>query len=493
MSRRYWPGVPDVVFGLVLASVLVGGRYRLLNDPGTLWHLRLGREILRTGGVPRADGLTFTRAGVAWVDQSWLFDAGLAALVDRGGWSAAALASAVLIAGVFAALARWLGVEGRSPLVVLVVALLAAGVGSIHFLVRPHLFTLAFVLAALWACRRQHDRGGLAVFLVPALTVPWANLHGGFLAAPVVAFTAAVGHAVSGPWTPARRRGVALFVAAGLLCLPAALVNPYGLGLYRHVGRLLVTSGVTELIEEYQPVPFGRPEARAVEWLILAMVALPAVSAGRPTRYDLAHALAWLHLSLASVRHAPLFALAAAPVLAALLDGLPLVRRGSGPDGVGAGGARLPVWPALAALGLGLAVASGVRLGGFDPGHWPLSALPAVNAAPRGPRLFHEQDWGGLIAAECRPPRPSFIDDRFELHGREAILRYVNALGGGPDWDELRDREPIGLVWVRPERGLARRLAADPAWRVRFRDAVSVLFERTPPVASRSQPEPPCR
>ena len=34
----------------------------------------------------------------------------------------------------------------------------------------------------------------------------------------------------------------------------APLANPYGIGLYRHVGHLLVSSGVTELIEEYQPL-----------------------------------------------------------------------------------------------------------------------------------------------------------------------------------------------------------------------------------------------
>ena len=108
MSRRFTPGVPDLVFGLVLVSVLVGGRFRLLNDPGTLWHLRLGREILRTGHVPRVDTLTFTHAGERWVDQSWLFDAALAFVVDHGGWSAAALACALGIAAIYAALARGL-------------------------------------------------------------------------------------------------------------------------------------------------------------------------------------------------------------------------------------------------------------------------------------------------------------------------------------------------------------------------------------------------
>ena len=41
-----------------------------------------------------------------------------------------------------------------------------AAVGSIHFLIRPHLFTFGFVYLTLRACQRQHERGGRAVFAV---------------------------------------------------------------------------------------------------------------------------------------------------------------------------------------------------------------------------------------------------------------------------------------------------------------------------------------
>ncbi len=119
----------------------------------------------------------------------------------------------------------------------------------------------------------------------------------------------------------------------------------------------------------------------------------------------------------------------------------------------------------------------GIPLVGFDSTNWPLAALPSLNRAPVEAPLFHEQDWGGLIEASCDPRRPAFIDDRFELYGKDGILRYVNALAGGPDWDLIRDHEAIALVWLRPERGLSRRLATDPAWRVRYQDTVSVLFE----------------
>jgi hypothetical protein len=183
--------------------------------------------------------------------------------------------------------------------------------------------------------------------------------------------------------------------------------------------------------------------------------------------------LVWLHLALGSIRHAPLFALAAAPALGQLLEGLPLATREIG---------RLrrgwSAWPAAVTLALVLAVCGGLQFGGFSPKVWPIQGLPVLNRQPVDDRLFHEQDWGGMIEAECQPPRRAFLDDRFELFGREAILEYIEALQGGPGWDTLRDRERIALVWVRPERGLAQRLAGDPHWRLLHRDAVSVLFRR---------------
>src|SRR6185437_15509596 len=78
-------------------------------------------------------------------------------------------------------------------------AILAAGIGSVHFLVRPHLVTFAMVAWTLHACRVHHERGGRLLWTVPPLMVVWANCHGGFLAGPVILATAMVGHAVSAP------------------------------------------------------------------------------------------------------------------------------------------------------------------------------------------------------------------------------------------------------------------------------------------------------
>jgi hypothetical protein len=467
------PAPGDVVFGIVLVTILIGGRHALLNDPGTPWHVRLGREILATGAVPRCDTLTFTRDHASWVDQSWAFDVLLAVVFDRWGWSAPIALAALGLAGLYGAMTRGLIGDGVSPVVAVVVAVLMVSIGAIHFLIRPHLFTFAFVYLSLRACQRQHTRGGWAVALVPIYTALLANLHGGFVALPVIVVTAGLGHAISGDWDAARARNVFKFGLAALACGIAGLANPYGFGLYRHVGHLLVSSGVTNLIIEYQPPAFGKPEAEVLEWALLALVALPAVSSRRVERYQLCHLLVWLHLALTSVRNAPLFALAAAPALATLIEGLPLAVRNHWRRAD-----RHLFVPAAATCLLLVLVMAGVKLGGWDHKKWPLEALNTLNRQPASARLFHEQDWGGLIAAECQPLRPTYLDDRFELFGKPAILEYVDVLSGGPVWDTVRDRDRIDLVWLRPDRGLAKRLLNDPGWSVLYRDKVSILFKR---------------
>jgi hypothetical protein len=467
------PSPGECVFAVVLGLVLLGGRQALLNDPGTPWHLRLGREILATRSVPHHDTLTFMREHAEWVDQSWAFDALLALVVDSWGWSAAIALAALGLAALFAALARDLVRDGTSPVVAVVVTLLAMCISSIHFLLRPHLFTFAFVYLTFRSCLKQHRQGGWEVAVVPLYTAILANLHGGFVALPVIVLTAAVGHVLSGSWDAARRRNTAKFGVALIACCLAALANPYGMGLYAHVIKLLFSSGVTSLIIEYQPPAFGKSEAEVLELVLLGLVALPVFTSRRLEKYQLVHLLVWMHLALTSIRNAPLFAFALAPALATLIDGLPLACRNSWKSD-----AQKSFLPRALATAVLLLVMFGVKLGGFNEEKWPLGALATLNAQPTSARLFHEQDWGGLIAAECQPARRSYLDDRFELFGKEAILEYVDVLTGGPVWDSVRDRDKIDLVWLRPERKLATRLLKDGDWEVVYYDQVSIMLRR---------------
>jgi hypothetical protein len=44
----------------------------------------------------------------------------------------------------------------------------------------------------------------------------------------------------------------------------------------------------------------------------------------------------------------------------------------------------------------------------------------------------------------------------------------------------VHGRDKIEMVWLRPERGLAKRLLKDPAWEVLYRDKISILFRQVP-------------
>ena len=280
-----------------------------------------------------------------------------------------------------------------------------------------HLQRAAFIYLTLRVCQKQHERGGLIIVWVPVLTAILANLHGGFIALPAIVATAAVGHAISGPWDQARQRNVIKFFLAFLASCLTALFNPYGWDLYRLVYNLLIISSVTSLISEYQSAPFGKPEAGVLEMVLLALVGLSAISNRRVDRYHLVHLLVWLHLALTSIRNAPLFALVAAAPLATLLDSRPRAVRSGWLEH-----ARNSLWVPGLVMGLMILVAAGAQLGEFDRQQWPLSALATLNNQPASSRLFHEQDWGGLIEAECRPIRSSTLTTVFCSSARPPSL-----------------------------------------------------------------------
>ena len=62
-----------------------------------LWvHLAGGRRILADGAVPRVDDLSYTAAGLPWVDHEWLTQVAFAALFGLGGSPALWLAKVAL-------------------------------------------------------------------------------------------------------------------------------------------------------------------------------------------------------------------------------------------------------------------------------------------------------------------------------------------------------------------------------------------------------------
>src|SRR5262245_45804826 len=156
---------------------------RFFQDPGTFWHVAVGRRILDAGEFIRAEPFSFTRAGEPWVATQWVGQCLMAILYAVGGFDALLLGTTVLIAGLFTWIAHRLMAAGLHWSLSMVLALGGVAVSANHFHVRPHLGTMV-LFAVVFARLVDFEAGRVGVrglfWLLPWLVL-WVNVHGGYL------------------------------------------------------------------------------------------------------------------------------------------------------------------------------------------------------------------------------------------------------------------------------------------------------------------------
>ena len=180
------PSLADFAFLMPIAFLFgrMDGVRTLLSDCDTGWHIRTGEWIIANGWVPMRDIFSFSKPGSPWFAWEWLSDVLFARLNGMGGLQAVVMFTVVMLSVTFGAL--FLLVRRKSnPIVAIAVTVLAAAGSSIHWLARPHLFTLLFLVlfyAALEQVKegRTHLMGVPILGALPVATILWTNLHGGF-------------------------------------------------------------------------------------------------------------------------------------------------------------------------------------------------------------------------------------------------------------------------------------------------------------------------
>src|SRR6202158_5957428 len=152
-SRALVPSFSDCFFIALMAWLFVcgaNGWKALLMDGDTGWHIRTGQYIIANHKVPAQDLFSFSKPGATWFAWEWLSDLWFAALYAMGGLKAIVLFAAALISTYATLLVRYAIWRGSNALLAALVTLLTVGSSTIHFLARPHLFTLILAPACLW-------------------------------------------------------------------------------------------------------------------------------------------------------------------------------------------------------------------------------------------------------------------------------------------------------------------------------------------------------
>jgi hypothetical protein len=507
MVKRFWRAETGIFLAFWF-GLLVSGRSKLFNDPGTLWHIAVGQRILSSGEFLYTDPYSFTCQGKPWIAQQWLGECSMGVLDWIGGLDTLLLATVTLLAGLYAWIAHRLIKGGVGwPLAILITSFALLGT-SYHLHARPHILNLVFLgWTFAWLCDFEAGRRSLRslFWLVPVYLV-WTNIHGG-----MVGGLGTMGLAVAGwcfyrligketPLTSWRQAlGLALLVLA---CALTTFVNPYGTELPRVWFALMGSPILPQLIIEHAPL-LQSPRSGTVV-LLLGGVYLAALLGTLPRwpRVTWLLPLVWLYLAWTRIRHGPLFAVTMGVALADMYPHIRWVawlsRRGSqvfrirppawsmGPGRFAWRPAVLPAVLVVTALLLQIAAVPVPVLGHgwakLNPDRWPLQLLPELQQYERdhseGTPVFNEMLYGGFLIYYT-PGLRVFIDDRCELYGDEKLLEVVRAADSDPaQVDRWAQQYGFDLALTEPDSEFDRYLSGARGWVVQHQTKAANLYRR---------------
>jgi hypothetical protein len=387
--------------------------------------------------------------------------------------------------------------------------MLAAAASSIHWLARPHLFTLLFLVlfyAALEQVRegRTHFGGVPILAAFPVITILWTNLHGGFFVGTLM--IAAYGAAeliqtLCAPESVERQPGFqkarSYFLSAGA-CMAASLINPYTYHLHVHMASYLRDPWNSEHIMEFFSPSFHHPTAIFFEAMLVFAVATAVWSVSRGQLTEPILMFVWAHGALLAARNIPIFMIAAAPPVAAALQHLLLkaptmhvaawvksaaerfnrVADETGQlDSIGR-------WHLVSVLGMAMVVALIYAphppkkfRSEFDPKVYPQAALAKLKSDP-GARVFTHDEWGDYLIYSGRKV---FVDGRSDFYGDDFENKYLDVMSVKYGWEKTLGKFGVDTILLPPTAPLSGALKESSRWRVVYDDGIAVVFRSNGP------------
>jgi hypothetical protein len=497
------PSLTDIAFlmPMVYLFARMDGVRTLLGDGDTGWHVRTGEWILDHGRVPYADIFSFTKPGQPWFAWEWLWDVIFAWLFRHGGMAMVVLASMFVICLTFALLYRLVNLTCGNPIVAIGLTMLAASASTIHWLARPHLFTLLFIVIFLSILARVREGRTNLLWLLPPITILWTNLHGGFPAGILILGAYGGGELVRALVTADREerikaaRAALPYIATAFGCLAASLVNPYTYHLHTHIWEYLHDPNQMKNISEFQSTNFQDAQSPYFE-AMLGLGLAAAIWYGLQKRFGEVLLLAgWGHIALLQVRNVPIYAICAAPVIAPAL--LAWVRALAAAPIAGwlkwaadlvetaaddmkpfekVGRAHVVCAVALGVIGVGMnSPAAGKLLKPeYDPKAYPSQALAMLGPSQR---VFTHDEWGDYLIYQLSGKGTKvYVDGRSDFYGGKFYKEYCDIMNVKYDWERTLAGYGVDTILLSPDAPLASTIKESRHWRVVFDDGNAIVF-----------------
>jgi hypothetical protein len=415
------------------------------------------------------------------------------------------LFSAVLIAGTFALLFRFVLRRSGSFVVAAALSLLAVSAAQIHMLARPHIISWLFTLLWVEALYRFEEGKRSGLLWLPALMLLWVNVHGGFILGLVIFALFGCAHIWNYLIAPSRKNGKQIFdlVIAFCACAAVTLLTPYGYKLHVHVYQYLSNNFLMNSINEFMSPNFHIAGYGYFEIFILLSVLGMVLASDRITAPDLLVVLFSIHAGLYAARNIPISAimmsLAMGPMLAGAIS--PRSDRYACPKWLGSlietideisqnmadmeGKFR---GHALAVIVLLLSVAIAMNGGRvlsvqiasakFDENVLPVKATEFIAQKGIHDHLFTLDYWSGYLIYRLYPKTKLYFDDRHDFYGEDFLKDYLHALHGDSHWRDPLQKYQVKWVLIEANSPLSSIMKESNEWRVEYDDGMAIVFDR---------------
>jgi hypothetical protein len=476
------PQLRDLLFVSVFFFSVFAGPNLFSNDGDLGRHITVGNYILKQGVIPTSNIFSFTGYGESLVPHEWLADIIFALAHQQMGLSGVIFIVALLGSLTMLVVYRELLKRGSFRLTAFFIIFLVMAVTSVHWLARPHMFTLFFITLWTYGLERIYKKELKNIWYFPVLMLIWANTHGAFFAGFVV-FGAYFANWVYEFWrgTETKELGKQLALI-GALSFAVTFINPSGWHLWTTTVGYIGNDYMTSHIQDHLSPNFH--EKGTWPFLLLIVFAMLALAQGiKLSLRDTLLLAGWTAMGLHTIRNLPLFAVVTAPIYGVILQGMtekiPFLKKQDEKLKGTENFLRGYVWISVVTLLFGFALWRGVpldvkRVGNiFLPDKMPVQAVDWLLENKQEGNMFNHFIWGGYILYRTWPTELVFIDGQTDFYG-EALLRdYLDAMYVRDGWEAILDKHQIAWVIARVDDPLSKR-----AWRVIYRDDLAVIFRR---------------
>ena len=480
----FLPGIQDILFIAIFSAALLLGPVMLNMDGDLPKHLAIGKYVLSGHFPPVNDIFSHTRYGVPFAPHKWLsgvlFYLSYLVFNEKG----IVILSATLLAATFAVIYNDSVSHTQLRLPTLFLIAFGAAVSSLHWIARPHLFTMFMI--AVWLVWNEKLASGKKIPLLyfPVGMFLWNNLHGEFISGFLITIAYLAGWIWDYIFDRAETQlelGKKLGAVLGMITF-VTLLNPIS---FRAWGTVLNWMGNQYLMENTQEtIPPNFLDADF--YILLAFIAfsifqLTIKQERLPARHGFILA-GFTILTLLSARNLHIYGVVAPFILArtlkrrqasVILQGYEdLLKRFDNRN-------RMLFWPIVTILA-GVLFLQSSPLGTvqrFSPGYFPVQAVEWLEQNPQQGEMFNPFDWGGYIALKLWPENRVFIDSQGDVYGEAFIREYEQLISLKTGWQDVLQKYHIEWAMVPQPWPLAAAMKNE-GWITIYEDPTAIILRR---------------